>query len=361
MKREEPVYIVTDQGLNTGIGRYALGVYDLLRDFFPSLRLFQLSHLKSVTLPNAEKPSIIKDTTRILEFPFRKCTNLKKIKLNNLFLNSNIHLCGADYSLTSESPHTICTIHDYFFRIPSFGLLRNPKELFSEIYIDYYNLVIPMHLKRSGIVLVTNSWVQNEVMRKLGIRSKVITMWVDDRFRKRERGYALERLRLPKKKKLLLNVSGPGENKNLTTLKRIADALPDDHVLIKIGYPILGKNVVNMGFVPESDYPYFFNAAYFYINTSIREGFCIPLIEAISSGLPVITPDISPFSDILGNAAAYVQDPMNEIEYISQINANSVHIRYDDLVGQSIEKSKDFNREKARASLIDTYRSIFSI
>lgn len=355
------ISIITDQGANTGIGRYALAVHSLLRRSFPNLKLVQLTHFSSAPIPSAEKPSFIKPASRLLSYPFQKHRNLKLIRSESLFSNSNVHICGSDYSLTAESTNTICTVHDYFFRFPSFESFKNPKELLSEVYINYYNLLTPRHIKRSGAIVVNSYSVQRDLLTKTGLNSKVVHIWTDNSFRPRDRIQSRRRLGLPIGKKLLLNVSGAGVNKNLPTLERLADILPTGFVIVKVGQPILHPRILNVSYVPSEDYPYYFNATDFYINTSIREGFCAPLIESISSGLPVISPKLAPFDEILGDAAAYVQDPMNEREFLAQVLSVSERPINEDLISRALNRKSNFSEDTARASLVEIYKRCFKL
>jgi glycosyltransferase involved in cell wall biosynthesis len=64
------------------------------------------------------------------------------------------------------------------------------------------------------------------------------------------------------------------------------------------------------GFVPDEDLPCLYSGAELLLNTSLYEGFGLPLIEAMQCGLPVIASRASCFPEIAGDAARYV-DPAN--------------------------------------------------
>ncbi len=61
-------------------------------------------------------------------------------------------------------------------------------------------------------------------------------------------------------------------------------------------------------YVPSEDLPYFYNCATLFCFPSFYEGFGLTLLEALSSGLPVITSNISSLPEVAGDAALYV-DP----------------------------------------------------
>ena len=72
----------------------------------------------------------------------------------------------------------------------------------------------------------------------------------------------------------------------------------------------LGKNVVfsNMQLPPEN-MPLIFQVMNAYIHLGGMQGFCIPLIEAMSTGLPIIAVDSCTHSEILGDSALISETP----------------------------------------------------
>jgi glycosyltransferase involved in cell wall biosynthesis len=49
------------------------------------------------------------------------------------------------------------------------------------------------------------------------------------------------------------------------------------------------------------------------VSTSEREGFCLPVVEALSAGIPVVVPDMPVFREVAGNAGVFVNpDKLND-------------------------------------------------
>lgn len=61
----------------------------------------------------------------------------------------------------------------------------------------------------------------------------------------------------------------------------------------------------------------YMNAAFF-LNTSLHEGFCLPVVEAQSCGTPVIASNRSALPEVAGDGAILV-DPLNEVEVAAAI------------------------------------------
>jgi glycosyltransferase involved in cell wall biosynthesis len=64
-------------------------------------------------------------------------------------------------------------------------------------------------------------------------------------------------------------------------------------------------NVVELGSVPYGQLHHVYRAADIYVTPAYAESFAHPLVEAMSSGLPVIASDLAVHREICGNAALY--------------------------------------------------------
>ena len=71
------------------------------------------------------------------------------------------------------------------------------------------------------------------------------------------------------------------------------------------------KGVKFLGVVPERDLPGLYGGAMALIYPSLYEGFGLPILEAMTSGCPVVTSDKGSLKEVAGNAAVLV-DPENE-------------------------------------------------
>ena len=64
-----------------------------------------------------------------------------------------------------------------------------------------------------------------------------------------------------------------------------------------------------LGFVPESDLPCVYAGAALFVYPSVYEGFGLPVLEAMASGVPVITSVFSSLPEVSGGAALLVDTP----------------------------------------------------
>lgn len=70
-----------------------------------------------------------------------------------------------------------------------------------------------------------------------------------------------------------------------------------------------------LDFVPETDLPALYKNALFFVYPSLYEGFGLPVLEALSMSVPVLTSDVSSLPEVAGNAALYI-DPQ-EVDSIA--------------------------------------------
>jgi glycosyltransferase involved in cell wall biosynthesis len=72
----------------------------------------------------------------------------------------------------------------------------------------------------------------------------------------------------------------------------------------------LHKHVRFFGFVPDKTLAVLYRLARVFVFPSLYEGFGLPPLEAMASGTPVITSDVSSLPEVVGDAALLI-DPLN--------------------------------------------------
>ncbi len=71
----------------------------------------------------------------------------------------------------------------------------------------------------------------------------------------------------------------------------------------------LEDRVIFTGYVPDNEVPGIFKGALAYVLPSLYEGFGIPPIEAMATGVPVVVSKVSSLPEICGEAAIYIENP----------------------------------------------------
>lgn len=70
----------------------------------------------------------------------------------------------------------------------------------------------------------------------------------------------------------------------------------------------LEQDVIMLGWIPFEDMPQVYRNAEMFLYPSLHEGFGLPILEAMASGVPVVCSRIEPLTEVAGDAAFFV-DP----------------------------------------------------
>ena len=161
----------------------------------------------------------------------------------------------------------------------------------------------------------------------------------------------------------ILTVGTLEPRKNLPTLlrafARVKDVVPHDLVVIgpegwlgdelhrAISDLDLGDRLRMTGFVSDADLGGWYSAADLFAVPSFYEGFCLPAVEAMRCGAPVLGSDSSCFSEVLGDAGRLV-DPHDLEAWVSALT---------DVLGDDEVLTELRRRGLARAASFDWART----
>lgn len=79
--------------------------------------------------------------------------------------------------------------------------------------------------------------------------------------------------------------------------------------LVKEHNITIGKSLILPGVIPDEDIPVLYHCADAFIFPSVKEGWGLVLLEAIASGLPVVTSNVPPFTEFLDSNSALLVNP----------------------------------------------------
>tara|TARA_R110002051_G_scaffold107616_2_gene180489 strand:+ start:37439 stop:38509 length:1071 start_codon:yes stop_codon:yes gene_type:complete len=165
------------------------------------------------------------------------------------------------------------------------------------------------------------------------------------------------------------------QRKNFKTLVEMLRMLPEYDLVIAgknstknaedITALIRSYNLENRvklpGKISELDKQWYLQNCRAFVFPSLREGFGLPVIEAMRFGKPVITSNNTSLPEIGGDIAFYWEhfDP----EYMAQIVNESIHTfdtNLEENTSKSITHAQSFNWKNAAQSYIDVYRNILN-
>ena len=152
-----------------------------------------------------------------------------------------------------------------------------------------------------------------------------------------------------------LVVIGNGGTYKAEVKKYLAAQQLNDKVIFLSEQPTA---ISSAAFQSAADFPAIYQQAIAMIYPSIFEGFGIPVLEAMCSGLPVITSNVSCMPETGGDAALYI-NPTDENELAAAMTAISTD---NELVKNLIEKGnlhcKQFTQKKCAAAVMEVYKKL---
>lgn len=328
------IALLFDLPQNTGIGRYAIDLYELLLPYFEDVKLIYAgarydSHSYYLTT------NYLKRTNRRLTNPSTIKQNYKRIIQDPSLSDYVFHYLGSDYSALRYRKGVI-TVHDLIVdRIMIRKGIRIRDLMVSLERNRKLNELKRLHKKATKIITISNR-TSEDLYSQLGAKSIVIQHWIKERFQdEKTKDGIIRNLSLDPKVSYILSVGNNRPNKRIDLLKEFAESLPGNFKLIKIGEPINAINVLNIGnSVTFEAYMSYFKIATAYIHLSDDEGFGRPVIEAISTTTPVICRDNDINRELLGNSGIYI----SESDIIGR-TINAVSLLSDELALNKLRRS----------------------
>ena len=219
----------------------------------------------------------------------------------------------------SKPKKFIVTVHDL-------APLVYPSEI-SDVSIRIQWLLTPKALEKADRIIAISEFTKKELIRLLGINKdkiSVIHQGVDhEKYKPMDKKECKEKFGLNPDEKHILVVSSNVEHKRMDLAKKIFDyitCIRDDVKMIKAGYgeTLKGEGIISVGWVSEEEMPYLFNAADVYLHTSEYEGFGLPVLEAMTCGVPVIANNKASIPEIVGSYGSFAGLDENNIIQTSE-------------------------------------------
>jgi len=207
------------------------------------------------------------------------------------------------------------------FHIPSFNQKLNNE--------------LPDTLARASKIITLSNCIKNEIISSFKVPEEMIEVLppgISPEFKPRNRWETspiLRKYKLPENYLLYVGTLEP--RKNIQRLIKSYSQLPDD---IRLSCPLVlvgmkgwlneslerelmplekRGEIIRMGYVVQEDLPYLYSGAHAFAYPSIYEGFGLPVLEAMASGIPILTSQKTAMAEFAEGAAILI-DPLNESE-----------------------------------------------
>ena len=260
--------------------------------------------------------------------------------------------------------NTVVTIHDLGFK--HFPELYPAKELI------YHNWGMNFSVRHAKKIIAVSEYTKKDLLQTYNLDpTKIEVVWsgVDlDRFKPDDK---------IKKKPYILYIGRLEEKKNIINMIRAYAFLRKEaqttHQLVLAGSPGFGyenilreieslpkeiqKDIIQPGYISESDYIKKLREADIFLFCTNFEGFGFPIIEAMAVGTPVITSNVTSMPEIAGNAALLV-NPKNPV----QIGAALSKLIHSDSLKKSLilkgrVRSRIFSWDRAGQKTLEIIKS----
>jgi glycosyltransferase involved in cell wall biosynthesis len=281
---------------------------------------------------------------------------------------------GLSQELPAGLPRTVkkvVSVHDLIF-------LRHP-EFYNRIDAGIYLKKVKSACAAADCIIAISEQTASDVTAFLGAdprKIKVVYQGCHPQFKNALSGPVIQavkaKYRLPAA--YILNVGTIEERKNLAALINALAIIPESSrlPLVVVGRQtryhkqitsLILRNDLSrwVTFVHDADFkdlPGIYQGAHIFVYPSLFEGFGIPVIEAIASGVPVITSKGSCFTEAGGPDSVYVDphDPQELSENLRLLTGDQ--FRRDSMVKGSREFIKKFEPVNIAASVMAAYDSV---
>lgn len=247
----------------------------------------------------------------------------------------------------------------------------------------FLRALIPRSLRRADRIIVPSVFTKQEVIAHYRVpETKVVTIenavapeFLHEPSDVERIARVRERYHLPRH--FLLSVGTLQPRKNIPTLLEAFAAFRREHaemslVLVgnrqghhvdrKIDETIdrlgIGESVVFPGFVDQADLTALFDAASIFVFPSYYEGFGIPLLEAMSRGVPVVASDIPALREAAGEAAMFVPPDDAGLFAMAFRRLTDSSGKREALIRAGKERVRAFSWERSARKLLALYRKI---
>jgi alpha-1,3-rhamnosyl/mannosyltransferase len=302
--------------------------------------------------------------------------------VNQFFFSRGVKAFSADLyhepnflPFRFEGP-TVITVHDLSY-------LRYP-DTHPRLRVEIMESLLPRAIERANLVLVDSEFVRGEILSEFGTPpAKVVTtlLGVSSAYRPMGgeeidatlRGFGLQY------RKYLLAVGTLEPRKNLVqalrAYRRLAERSGVAYPLAIVGMkgwlvkdieremePLIRNGQVRLlGYVSGEALPQVYAGSRMLIYPSLYEGFGLPPLEAMASGVPVITSNQASLPEVVGDAGVQVHphDLDGLVEAMSVLIEDDAEWQRRSALG--LERSRMFSWARCAAATVAAYRRVLGV
>jgi glycosyltransferase involved in cell wall biosynthesis len=253
------------------------------------------------------------------------------------------------------------------------------KDYYSRSYRAYLSYHLPKTLGLADRVITDSEYSKNEITRMFGFskeKIEVIYHSLSENFdipsKNDDASYlSISKLRLPQK--YLLFVGAIEKRKNIEGLIKIMDNLISGHSdikLIVIGRPGFGSrelikelsirsnHIFHINSIDDGNLRILYKNAFAFLFPSFVEGFGIPALEAMKSGVPVLASNTSSLLEVVSEGGI-LHPPKDYSAFADDIRKLERDIEFYRIMKEkALKQASKFNRRNEAHKLLNIFSSI---
>lgn len=355
----------------TGLGNYSRATIWALATYFPQNEYYLYKpNVKAETKPgflqDLKNVAIKSPASGVLKSFWRSKGIVKDLVRDQIQLYHGLSQ-ELPIGIKKSGIKTVVTIHDLIY-------LKYPK-YFGFINRKIYEWKARTACANTDLIIAVSEQTKADLIGFFNIKPekiKVVYQGCDPAFRETKNDAVKEALRLKYKlpQKFILQVGTIESRKNLLLTVKALKNIPADVSLVVVGKQTgyaeqVKKEVVKealqnrvhfLSNVPFEDLPAVYQMAQVFVYPSRYEGFGIPVLEAISSGTPVVAATGSCLEEAGGPNSFYV-DPDDAVDLAEKIN---LILENDQLKSKmkikGLEYALRFNEKNMAQNLMNVYQ-----
>lgn len=331
----------------------------------PSGRLVIRNIVENIIINNQEDEIyiILKKSDKSRTLPFLN----ERVRLIFVWGNNNLisNLLFVPFAI-SKYKIDVCVFQFFCSIFGNFKKIVYIHDVIFKTHPEYFGLkeriyFLPMKFlaRRSDGIITVSKYVQDRIKEYKFIgkekKSYVVYNGVSTNYKKKEFFSSTELGQIKAKyglpPKFLLYVGRLNERKNILNLLKSLNYIDDNDIKLvlcgkydwkmfdvnkKINEMNLNNRVKLIGYVSDDELPLLYSLASVFCYVSFEEGFGLPPLEAMSSGVPVVVSNSSSLPEVCGDAGYYV-DPYSPKDIAEKITLAL--------------KDKDLRKEKIASGL----------
>ena len=368
----------------SGIGRYTIQLLEGMMDHsaIKTIKYFDyknvLDQKKGFSLSDGENP-MVKLLRRIATSPiiapyalsFLHYRTAKNIQLFKDFIYHE-----TNYILMPFSGRTIATIHDLSY--------IHHAHLHPKDRRQYFEKEMPKTLETANHFIADSQFTKEEMVKILGVddrRITVVPLGISEQFKPRNRSHILPVLKkhgLTENRYILL-VGSIEPRKNIKNFmdayRHLPESLKKHFMIVHVGPSGWLNSEIHttvealerkgqfrgLGYLSEHDLVSVYAGAYVFAFPSIYEGFGLPPLEAMASGVPVLASNTAAIPEVVGDCGV-LTSPFD----VDKMSSDLARILTDDrlrmaLRKNGLEQAKKFTWGHCIDKTVDVYLHVWSL